>query len=526
MDVDSPPAQEPEPEKQDENQPSGSHSPQMEESNSAAVLAEELKEEGNTAFREKCYVAAIRLYSQAIDLQPTEPTYLTNRAASHMAMKHFKLALADCQKAASIQSGTPSAKTLIRLARCQLAVGSPGPALSVLRETLALEPSNAAAKQLQAKVLELEAHLRNFEGSMSRKDWGMARLALDRCMQSIEGDAGDVPSEWRCWQIELELARGNWNEANTAANDALRLNSNSADVVALRGLVLFLTAKLPGALQHAMSALRLDPDNARAKKLRQRVKAVEKLKEEGNACFKSNQWQAAIDKYAEALEVVGNKIEEGKGGQIRATLLSNRATSLLKLEKHEDALTDINASLDLYPSSFKALRTRARINEYLEKYDSAVADFKQALEYAASEGGAADQSSLRIELQKAEVALKRSKTKDYYKILGVARDCSEIEIKKAYRRESLKHHPDKGGDEEKFKLVVEAHSVLSDPRRRERYDLGDEDGGTESANGFAGASGFAMDPNDIGNIFMQFRGGGFNHGNFFHAQSGRPRPFA
>ena len=46
-------------------------------------------------------------------------------------------------------------------------------------------------------------------------------------------------------------------------------------------------------------------------------------------------------------------------------------------------------------------------------------------------------------MKKAEAALKRSKTKDYYKILGVARDCGETDIKKAYRRESLKHHPDK-----------------------------------------------------------------------------------
>lgn len=247
-----------------------------------------------------------------------------------MALKRHRPALADCQLAASMQSANPSPKTLIRLARCQLATGATGPALSVLREVLALEPENAAAKQLQAKVLQLEAHLRNFEGARSRQDWGMARLALDKCLQSIDGEAGDAPSEWRCWRIELELARGNWDAANTSANDALRLDSNSADVMALRGLVLFLTAKLPGALQHAMSALRLDPDNVKAKKLRQRVKAVERLKDEGNASFKSNQWDAAIEKYGQALDVIGNNPEEGKGGQIRATLLSNRATSLLK----------------------------------------------------------------------------------------------------------------------------------------------------------------------------------------------------
>jgi len=55
----------------------------------------------------------------------------------------------------------------------------------------------------------------------------------------------------------------------------------------------------------------------------------------------------------------------------------------------------------------------------------------------------ADVRALKVELKKAEAALKRSKTKDYYKILGVARDCSEAEIKKGYRKESLKHHPDK-----------------------------------------------------------------------------------
>ena len=72
---------------------------------------------------------------------------------------------------------------------------------------------------------------------------------------------------------------------------------------------MFLSAKLPGALQHAMSALRLDPDNARAKKLRLRVKAVERLKEEGNAAFKRSSMQDAIEKYTEALDVSEQLIE-------------------------------------------------------------------------------------------------------------------------------------------------------------------------------------------------------------------------
>jgi len=116
-----------------------------------------------------------------------------------------------------------------------------------------------------------------------------------------------------------------------------------------------------------------------------------------------------------------------------------------QLDRHEEALVDTDASLALLPTSFKALRTRARIYVHLENYDSALADFKSAIEQAKTEGNSTenDVRALQAEVKKAEAALKRSKTKDYYKILGVARDCGEADIKKAYRRESLKHHPDK-----------------------------------------------------------------------------------
>jgi len=259
------------------------------------------------------------------------------------------------------------------------------------------------------------------------------------------------------------------------------------------------------------SALRLDPGHEPAQRLRKRVKDVEKLKEEGNVAFKTGKFQEAISKYAECLERIGEADEEGKGGQIRATLLSNRATTLLKLDRHEEALADTDASLALLPTSFKALRTRARIDLHLEKYDASIADFKSAIQQAKMEGNSTDNDvrALQTELKKAEAALKRSKTKDYYKILGVARDCGEADIKKGYRRESLKHHPDKGGDEEKFKLVVEAHAVLSDPQRRERYDMGEDEDGMSGAGGFPGMN---MNPSDIEEIFAQFAGGRFPGG--------------
>ena len=58
---------------------------------------------------------------------------------------------------------------------------------------------------------------------------------------------------------------------------------------------------------------------------------------------------------------------------------------------------------------------------------------------------------------------------DPYKILGVSEDTDQKEIKKAYRKLAAQHHPDRGGDEEKFKEVAEAYSILSDDQKRQQH---------------------------------------------------------
>jgi DnaJ-class molecular chaperone len=59
---------------------------------------------------------------------------------------------------------------------------------------------------------------------------------------------------------------------------------------------------------------------------------------------------------------------------------------------------------------------------------------------------------------------------DYYSILGVAKNASDQDIRKAYKKMSMQHHPDRGGNEEEFKRVNEAYQTLKDPQKRQQYD--------------------------------------------------------
>lgn len=82
--------------------------------------------------------------------------------------------------------------------------------------------------------------------------------------------------------------------------------------------------------------------------------------------------------------------------------------------------------------------------------------------------------------------------RDYYDILGVSKSASKDDIKKAFRKAAVEHHPDKGGDEAKFKEINEAYEVLSDDKKKAAYDQFGHAAGASQAGG--GAGGFNGDP--------------------------------
>ena len=109
-------------------------------------------------------------------------------------------------------------------------------------------------------------------------------------------------------------------------------------------------------------------------------------------------------------------------------------------------------------------------------------------------------------------------SKDYYQILGVEKGASKDEIKKAFRKKAAQYHPDKKtGDEDKYKEVTEAYSVLGDEKKKAQYDTyGDASAGAGGGAGFGGfdfsgfqngGQGFEFDLNDLFSNFG-FGGGG------------------
>ncbi|KAF4555494.1 Tetratricopeptide repeat-containing protein 1 [Elsinoe fawcettii] len=482
--------------------------------------AEAFKAAGNKFFKAREWQKAIDEYTKAVDADPSSATYRSNRAAAYMSAGNYKEALEDCKAADSIEPDNP--KTLLRLARIYTSLGE---ADEALRTYDRITPPASAKDKAPAQTMK--SHISQAEQLI--KDGGSGSMAIYALDQAVRGlGAGQYePRKWKILRAEAYLKMGNINALGDASNIAmsmLRSNSADPDAMVLRGRALYGQGENEKAIQHFRQALSCDPDLKAAVKFLRMVQKLEKGKEEGNTHFKSGRYQKAVEVYTDALSV--DPSNKGTNSKI----LQNRALCYTKLKQWANAIEDCDAALKLDPTYTKAKKTRAKALGESGDWDEAVRVLKDIAEQNPGEPG------IQKEVRQAELELKKSKRKDYYKILSVEKDAGDNEIKKAYRKLAIVHHPDKNPDDpaaaERFKDIGEAYETLSDPQKRARYDSGEDlvDPSDMFGGGGMGGMGGGMGGIPPEMLFNMFGGGGGGMGGGgggpqFHFGGGGGHPF-
>ncbi|KAJ3271017.1 hypothetical protein HK104_004768, partial [Borealophlyctis nickersoniae] len=516
-----------------------------------AVRAEEVKARANELYKKAKYAEAVDLYSDAIALQPTNATYYANRAAARTMLRQYEDAYRD--SCAATQLDPDFIKAYLRAAKCCLHLGNPGEAEGQLQQAKKavkgkphLRDNNVQIDRDTRNALDSGNYsqaLRSIESAMTAVDPAMkSSTASDGQTRLGDADLNTVCLRWRLLRAECLLGCKNLEEAGRVASGVLLSDANNTEALVLRAQILYMLDSQPSASiqQVLQKALRLDPDNKRARQLLKKMKNLEAIKTEGNEAFSKGRMADAHEAYTRYLEA------DEDGGIMKVKVLSNRANVRSKLGKHELAVSDCTSALDLLeslafpdaaknPPSNADLRNssqsalfvkiylrRADCYMKLEKYEEAVRD------YTAVESMKPDDREIFRALRAAKESMRQAKRKDYYKILGVSRDASESDIKKAYRKAALQYHPDKNSsltDEEKviaetkFKEIGEAYAVLSDPRKKELFDSGvDIDGASANDGGMGG--GFGGHPGQMDDILRMFFAGGGGPGMHSHGGYG------
>lgn len=311
-----------------------------------------------------------------------------------------------------------------------------------------------------------------------------------------------------------------------------QLNPSSLDAhIQIAALLYFATNDYERAVAQLRKCLHSDPDSKPCSKSFRRIKSLNKSIATVNTFRGKRQFNSA----AKLLVGVGD--EEGIIDEVKEEIQAYKEAGFINdvcpqdllaslLEITCEAYTEMNSvkkgrpfcdeALQLNPHSLWGLLAQATRLMAEDLFEEALRVLETAKEAHPGDG------HIGTKQQEAHTLLRRSKTKDYYKVLGTSRDSSPREIKKAYRAMTKKYHPDKyRGDlskeevEKKMSSINEAYEVLGNPELKERFDRGDDPNSQEGQNPF----------HQGGHPFGGFGGGGGQQYMFRQQGGGGGSPF-
>jgi len=396
----------------------------MDNTDENKVKAEEFKTKGNQEFKNNNYTKAIEFYTSAIELYDQEPSYYANRAACYLGMKKYLKCIEDCNE--TLRQDPKFVKALKRKAKSLFLLGKLHDARQEYRKAMEMDSADASIKNELKELESVEKLLNEATVSMENKKYTDALMEIKRGLSYCPDF-----NELKIKQIECLAKMGHAENAIQLSNQCFNDLSTNLDYLHARGLALLYNGQPDIAKKTLMEGLRLDPDNQKCRTTVKKLKAQEEFKEKGNTEFKTGNHEAALKSYTDSIEIDPNN------KTICSMLYYNRASVYMKMKKFKEALVDCNKAIELNESYAKAYVKRADIRVEMEEFEEAMKDLKQAKQIEPHYQG------LNQKLQETELARKKAARKDYYKILELSKDCGEDEIKKAYKKNALKWHPDK-----------------------------------------------------------------------------------
>ncbi|WCJ34576.1 hypothetical protein M5689_015876 [Euphorbia peplus] len=328
---------------------------------------------------------------------------------------------------------------------------------------LELKPKHKVAEKELSQLHQAQSAL---DSALSLFDSGDYKKSLD-FVEKVVLVFSPACSKAKFLKVRLLLATKDYSAVISETGFILKEDENNLEALLLRGRGYYYLADHDVASKHYQKGLRLDPEHSELKKAYFALKNLLKKTKSAEDNASKGKLRVAVEDYKAALAMDPDHLA------YNVNLHLGLCKLLVKLGRGRDALNSCTEALEIDGELIDALVQRGEAKLLTEDWEGAVEDLKSAAQQSPQDG------NIREVLMRAEKALKMSKRKDWYKILGVSKTASIAEIKKAYKKLALQWHPDKNVDnreeaENKFREIAAAYEVLGDDEKRARFDNGED----------------------------------------------------
>lgn len=431
-----------------------------------AATANDLRIAGDAALSRGEITSAIRLYTQLIELDKSQLAYY-KRASAYLKRKEYDQVLADLQQ--SVQLDATFTTGFLLRAKVHKMRGDFQLAKADFSKVLELRPNHAEASKEVGLLDQCIRHMQSADQALKRRDFQSAHKFFSSAL-----DIAPDSTVLLLQRAKMALLKGDHQEAMMDAGNLLKQEKNNLEALSIRGQAYHHMGEMDMSLRHFREGLRLDPDHKEMKEQFKKLRLLQKHMQDGENAFNSNDFETANTHYLAALNL------EPSHSVYSDQFVMKLCQINVKLRESSAAIKYCSILIDNREASeqvVEALLLRAEAKQHAGQSPDAVSDLERAAQMAPQD------RRVHEALNNARRAAKRDSRKDYYKILGVAPNAKETEIKRAYKKLALQYHPDKtahlsteeqASAEKTFREIAEAYEVLSDTEKREKYDRGED----------------------------------------------------